>query len=40
MKTNQSLLSAEETETLYELVEDYFGTLKVDTVYYEIAHQY
>lgn len=40
MKTKKSIISNEDLETAYALVEEFFGTLKVDTVYHELVHQY
>lgn len=38
MKTKQSILSYDETETVYGLVEEFFGTMKADSVYFELTH--
>lgn len=38
MKTTQSILTFEDTETIYELVTDFFGSLKADAVYFEITN--
>ncbi len=38
MKTTPSIITDEETETIYDLVEEYFGTMKCDAVYYELTH--
>ena len=38
MKTKQSILTDEDTETIYDLVTDFFGTLKADSVYFELTH--
>lgn len=39
MKTEQSsILTEEDIETAYELVSEYFGSLKADSVYYELTH--
>ena len=40
MKTTKSILNEEELDTAYAIVEEFFGTLKVDTVYHQLAHQY
>ncbi len=39
MKTTQSILSNEETDTIYELVTDFFGSMKADAVYFDLTHQ-
>jgi hypothetical protein len=36
----QSLLTDEDTETIYDLVTEYFGSMKADAVYHDLAHQY
>lgn len=38
MKTMQSIISDEEIETAYGLVSEFFGSLKADSVYFEITH--
>lgn len=37
-KTKKSLLTVEETETIYELVSEFFGSIKADSVYFEVTH--
>lgn len=38
MKTTQSLLDIEDSETIYEMVLEYFGSIRADSVYFEITH--
>lgn len=38
MKTKQSILTDEDTEIIYDLVTDFFGSLKADSVYFELTH--
>lgn len=38
MKTMQSPLIDEDLDTTYALVEEFFGTMKADAVYFEITH--
>jgi hypothetical protein len=35
---NHNLLSESEIETTYELVEEFFGSMKADQVYFSITH--
>lgn len=39
MKTKQSLLTDEEYDTAYGLVSEFFGSMKADSVYFELTHQ-
>ncbi len=39
MKTTQSLLTNEDTDTIYSMVEEFFGSMKADAVYFELTHQ-
>ena len=38
MKTTKSLLTDQELETAYELVSEFFGSLKADSVYFDVTH--
>lgn len=39
MKTKQSnIITDEEAETAYGLVSEFFGSMKADSVYFEITH--
>lgn len=38
MKTMPSILTEEELNTTYELVEEFFGSMKADQVYFSITH--
>jgi len=39
MKAIQSILDTiEDTETTYQMVEEFFGTLRADQVYFSITH--
>ena len=38
MKTPQSIITEQESETIYELMLEYFGSMKADLVYHEEAH--
>ncbi len=38
MKTKQSLLTDEDLQTAYGLMEEFFGSLKADSVYFEVTH--
>lgn len=38
MKTKKSLLTEEELETAYELMNEFFGSMKADSVYFEVTH--
>ena len=39
MKTKKSILNDEDTSMIYDLMSEFFGTLKVDSVYSEVTHQ-
>jgi hypothetical protein len=39
MKTTQSILTSEDNNTIYEMVEEFFGSMKADAVYYDLTHQ-
>lgn len=38
MKTKQSILTDEDLDTAYGLVTEFFGSLKADSVYFEVTH--
>lgn len=38
MKTTQSLLTSEDETTIYDLVGEFFGSMKADAVYFELTH--
>lgn len=38
MKTKKSILNEEDTQMIYDLMSELFGTLKVDSVYSELSH--
>lgn len=37
MKTKKSILNDEDTSMIYDLMSEFFGTLKVDSVYSELS---
>lgn len=39
MKTKQFILTDEEYDTAYGLVSEFFGSMKADSVYFELTHQ-
>ena len=39
MKTTQSILTDEDTDTIYSMVTEFFGSMKADAVYHELTHQ-
>lgn len=38
MNTFPPVLNDEETETVYGLISDFFGSMKADAVYHELTH--
>ena len=39
MKTTQSLLTSEDEDTIYSILSETFGDMKVDSVYFDLTHQ-
>ena len=37
MKTKKSVLNEEDAQMIYDLMSEFFGTLKVDSVYSELS---
>ena len=38
MKTKQSILTDEDLELAYGLMNEFFGSMKADSVYFEVTH--